>query len=188
MPQIVFHVGGPDFHPVAQQARLIQQWIAPHYHCSFHDGVHTFDHLDDADLLVLMGLHWTGMQPALPYRPMQPRHQQAFTSYIGSGRPIIAHHGAIASYDDWPEFRRLIGFTWIWGKTNHSPIGDYTVNILPTNHPITTGLCDFSIHDELYYDIAITEGLNPATHATARFNRKDLPMILTATGGRTKGA
>ena len=103
MPRIVFHVGGPEFHPVADQARAIASWLGDSYRCEFHDGVDAFDHLDHCDLLVLMGLHWTGMAP-LVYRPMQARHKEAFERYVASGRPLLAHHGAVASYDDWPRF------------------------------------------------------------------------------------
>ena len=138
-----------------------------------------------AELLVIMGLHWTGYDR---YEPMQPAHKAAFERYVRSGRPIIAHHGGIASYDDWPRFGELLGFAWIWGRTNHSPIADYDVRVLPTGHPIVAGMSDFRIRDELYYDIAITPGLKVQTHAEADFDGKRLPMVMTATGGRIDGA
>ena len=81
----------------------------------------------------------------------------------------------IASYDDWPRFGELLGFAWIWGKTNHSPIADYQVHFLPTDHPIVAGVSDFRIHDELYYDIAITPGLKVQTHAQAEFDEIACP-------------
>lgn len=189
--RIRFHVGGPVFHPVAEQADAIRRWLGDGYQCSIHDGVAAFEHLRETDLLVLMGLHWTGMaDPAtgLKYEPMRDSHKQAFEAYVASGRPIIAHHGAIASYDDWPRFGELVGFAWIWGKTNHSPVGDYLVRSLPTGHPIIAGVGDFRIHDELYYDIAIAPGLSVTNHAEAEFEGKHLPMVMTATGGRVSGA
>ena len=132
-----------------------------------------------------MGLHWTGFDR---YEPMRASHKAAYEAYVKSGRPIIAHHGGIASYDDWPRFGELLGFAWIWGKTNHSPIADYDVRMMPTGHPIVAGLSDFRIHDELYYDIAITPGLKVQTHAEAEFEGKRLPMVMTASGGRVDGA
>lgn len=184
--RIVFHVGGPDFHPVDQQAQSIAQWLGDEkYIHERHDGLTAFENLDGADLLVIMGLHWTG---GTDYQPMAQRHQRAFESYVASGRPILAHHGGIASYDDWPRFGELLGFAWIWGKTNHSPVGDYNVRVLPTEHAIVKGMSDYAIHDELYYDIAITPGLKVTTHAEAEFEGKRLPMIMTATGGRTNGS
>src|SRR4051812_49453571 len=118
--RIVYHVGGPEFHPVDRQAQEIARWLGDEkYVHERHDGLAAFENLDGADLLVLMGLHWTG---GTKYQPMRAEHQRAFENYVKSGRPIIAHHGAIASYDDWPRFGELVGFAWIWGKTNHSPI------------------------------------------------------------------
>lgn len=183
--RILFHIGGPSFHPVDRQSRAIESWIGRDFECEFHDGLAAFERLDSADLLVLMGLHWTGGES---YQPMQDLHKRAFEHYIASGRPLIAHHGAIASYDDWPRFGELIGFTWIWGKTSHSPIGDYTVRVHPTDHPIIAGMREYALHDELYYDIAITPGLEVTNHASADFDGKRLPMIMTARGDRTPGA
>jgi len=176
----VLHVGGPDFHPVARQAARIIEWLGAPDRCELHDGIDAFDHLDAADLLILIGLHWTGMTPQMAYRPMQPRHRAALEAYVVAGRPLVAHHGAIASYDDWPRFGELVGFTWIWGKTNHSPIGDYAVRVLATGHPIVQGVGDFEIHDELYYDIAVAPGLEVTTHAEADFQGRRLPMVMTA--------
>jgi type 1 glutamine amidotransferase len=186
MHRIIYQVGGPEFHPVERQAREIATWLGDEkYQHERFDGLAAFERLDDADLLVLMGLHWTGGEK---YQPLRRDHQKAFESYVASGRPIIAHHGAIASYDDWPRFGELVGFTWIWGKTNHSPIGEYDVRVLPTSHPIVAGMSDYRIHDELYYDIAMTPGLAVTNHAEAEFGGRRLPMIMTGTGGRIDGA
>jgi len=188
--KIVFHVGGPSFHPVDQQARLVEQWLGSEYSCTRYDGVPAFEHLSDCDLLVLMGLHWTGLSSSdeVSYSPMEPVHRRAFESYVGSGRPLLVHHGAIASYDDWPHFGELAGFTWIWGESAHSPIGDYRIEIVGTEHPITKHLKAYEIHDELYYGIRISPELNPEVHATTSWNHQELPMILTASGGRIEGA
>jgi len=152
MKRIVFHVGGPTFHPVDAQARAIAGWLGDRdYSFAFHDGIEAFEHLADCDLLVLMGLHWTGRTPECAggrkYQPMRDQDKAAFEAYVASGRPIVAHHGAIASYDDWPRFGQLVGFAWIWGTTNHSPVGDYVVRPLPTRHRIVDGVGEFAIHD-----------------------------------------
>src|SRR5205807_7476166 len=96
--------------------------------------------------------------------------------------------GAIARYSEWPRFGELVGFTWVWGMTNHSPVGDYDVRVMNTGHPIVTGIGDFTIHDELYYDVRITPGMTTQTHAVARWRDQDRPMVMTADGGRIAGA
>ncbi len=190
--RIVFHTGGPAFHPVAEQAQLIAGWLGEGYDCRIADGLEAFDLLDDCDLFVAMGLHWTGMNAewagSMAYHPLQPRHKEAFETYVASGRPIIAYHGGIASYDDWPRYGELLGFTWVWGVTTHSPLGDYTVNILQTGHAIVAGLQDYTLYDELYYDVKVTAGLQTEVHATAEWEGQARPMIITAEGGRVEGA
>jgi uncharacterized protein len=191
-PRIVFHVGGPRFHPVDDQAGLIADWLGAGYTCRILEGLNAFEALDACDLLVIMGLHWTGMDADwagnLDYHPLEERHRRAFEAYVASGRPLLAHHGAVASYDDWPRFGELLGFTWIWGTTAHSPMGDYRVRVLPTGHPVVSGVDDYDIRDELYYDVAITLGLEPAVHAQAEWEGRRLPMVMTASGGRIEGA
>jgi len=190
--RILFHVGGPGFHPVADQAQQIAQWLGPEFQCDLHDGLAAFDALDPTyDLLVLMGLHWTGMTRdwcPVTYDPMRPPQQRAFEDYVASGRPILAHHGAVASYDDWPRFGELVGVTWVWGQTSHSPVGKHTVRVKPTNHPVIEGVSDFEIFDELYYNLRLTRDLPAQVHATATWDGAQHPMVITAEGGRTDGA
>lgn len=192
MARIVFHVGGPAFHPTAEQAQQIVEWIGDSHECHIAEGVSAFDLLDACDLFVAMGLHWTGMSEewagGLHYQPLQTCHQTAIEAYVASGRPVIAHHGGIASYNDWPRYGELLGFTWVWGVTTHSPIGEYTVKVLPTNHPIMAGVSDYTLIDELYYDVQITPGMTVETHAVAMWEGQARPMIVTAYGGRVPGA
>jgi type 1 glutamine amidotransferase len=192
MKRIIFHVGGPAFHPVAEQARAVASWLGPGYACEQREGRAAFDDLDGCDLLVLMGLHWTGMREAgagsLPYEPLEERHRASFERYVASGRPLLCHHGAIASYDDWPRFGELAGFTWVWGVTSHSPIGEHRVRVLPTGHPVVAGVEDYALVDELYYDVRITPGLTPAVLAVAEWDAAERPTVLTAEGGRVAGA
>ena len=61
MKSIRFHVGGPSFHPTAQQAELVRQWLGSGFDCQICDGVEAFDDISSVDLLVIMGLHWPGM-------------------------------------------------------------------------------------------------------------------------------
>lgn len=186
--RIRFHVGGPSFHPVADQARQIAGWLDPtRYACESVEGNATFDGLDDVDLLVLMGLFWTGWTET-PYVSPTAAQRAAFERYVASGRGIIAHHGAVASYDDWPGFGDLVGVAWVWGTTNHSPLGEWKVRVATGEHPVVRDVNDFTIYDELYYDLKLAQGLVVREHAWAEFAGRRLPMILTAEGGRVAGA
>ena len=192
-PHIVFHLGGPPAHPVAEQAHRARQWLGDGSTYSFRESRAAFEDLAGCDLLVLMGTYWTGSPPAEwagrpPYEPLDDHHMQAFEDYVASGRPLLVHHGAILSYDDRPRFGELRGFTWVQGHTRHPPFGPFAVRVLPTGHPIVAGVADYVIDDELYYNVAVAPGLEVTAHAAAEWEGASHPMVLTAEGGRVSGA
>jgi type 1 glutamine amidotransferase len=130
-----------------------------------------------------MGLHWTGMASGdapMVYRPMEQRHRAALERYVHAGKPILAHHGAVASYDDWPDFGRLVGLAWVWGRTSHSPVGMHHVSIRPTPHPVIKEVEDFSLVDELYYDLELASDVPWQAHAQATWDGAERPMVLTS--------
>jgi type 1 glutamine amidotransferase len=190
---IVFHLGGPPAHPVAEQAYRVSQWLGTGYTYGFRESRAAFEDLDGCDLLVLMGTYWTQSPGAEwagrpPYEPLEDHHMRAFEAYVVSGRPLLVHHGAILSYDDRPRFGELRGFTWEQGHTAHPPFATFTVNVLPTGHPVVAGVDSYAIDDELYYNVRVTPGLDVLVHATAEWGGAAHPMVMTAEGGRTPGA
>jgi type 1 glutamine amidotransferase len=198
MTNIVFFVGGPAFHPVAEQARAISRWLdedtEQHFTYDIREGNAAFDNLDDCDLLVIMGLYWTGMSAdwvgRLHYQPLNEQQKHTFETYVASARPLLCHHGGIASYDDWSAFGRLLGFTWQWGVTSHSPIGTHKVTVPPSDHPLVAHVHDYELYDELYYNVQVTDGQNPLTLAYATWEGQQLPMVMVIEGdsGRIPGA
>jgi type 1 glutamine amidotransferase len=187
---IRFHVGGPAFHPVAEQAHVISKWLGDAYDCSIREGHAAFDGLDAVDLFVPMGLFWTGspgLQPSLPYVPLDDARKREFEAYVAAGKPLVVHHGSIASYDDWPRFGQLLGFTWVWGTTSHSPFATYACRVLPTGHAVVAGVSDYRLDDELYYAIKVNDGLEPQVHAVSHWDGADQPMVMTVEGGAGRG-
>lgn len=182
--RMLFHVGGPRFHPVAEQAALIREWMADRDHeVTIVEGNAAFDHLPDCDIFVLMGLYWTGQGETPPYVALSGRQREAFRTFVRAGRPILAHHGGIASYDDWAEFGALVGFQWVWGKTTHSPFGEYTVRVTDPAALLVAGVTDFQVHDEIYYDVAMDPGVK--IHAVAQWDGQDRGMVCTLQGRAT---
>lgn len=196
-PRIHVLTGGP-YHPVAEQFALIGSLLGERATVICRDGAAAFDDLDGCDLLVLAGLHWTGLDTGGHVWPdgveqslyQQPNDAQrrSYVGYVASGRPLLAWHGGTGSFDDWPEFGALLGFTWLWGTTSHSQYSRWHVDVEPTGHPVVAGLDGWDVDDELYYDIAVTPGLEPDVHATSPYEGVARPMLMTATGGRVPGA
>lgn len=54
--------------------------------------------------------------------------------------------GSVETPDDAPEFMELLGTRF----AGHPPIGPYKVHVSRSDHPLTQGLRDFNVVDELY--------------------------------------
>ena len=83
-----------------------------------------------------------------------------FMALFDKGVGLVVMHHALCSYQDWPEFRRIIGGKYLlseekegektWPKSDYQHDVDVPVQIVAKDHPITAGLEDFTIHDEIY--------------------------------------
>lgn len=203
MKRIVFQTGGP-WHPLVAQAALIQSWLPADWRIETAPGAEVFDRLDGADLYVAAGLHWKAIEEPLPaeawtlarispHAHVSPSEAQrdAFRRYVASGRPVLAFHAGIISYPEWPEYARLVGFHWRRGFTNHANYGEYPVKVATDSHPVVAGVGDFTVRDELYYNVVTPPEMPLRVHAHAPFAPAvDFPLVLTAEGpeGRTAGA
>ena len=184
MKKILFHTGGPTFHPVGQQAICIAEWLGQGYRCEQREGLSAFEALDDSvDLLVIMGLHWSGMSEdwagGLTYEPMRSRDIDALRKYVTSGRPIISHHGGIASYDEEPFFAQACAWAWVWGVTTHSPFGNWPMNVGTTAHAVVRDVQDYKLDDEIYYNVKVLEPGRTIEHASTYFDGAERPMVST---------
>jgi uncharacterized protein len=89
-----------------------------------------------------------------------PNQQKAFVELLNKGIGVVALHHNIGAHQDWGEFPKIIGGkfytkpTTVDGK-QRGPSGwdhdqDIRVTVADKPHPITRGLRDFTIHDEVY--------------------------------------
>lgn len=68
-------------------------------------------------------------------------------NYIQSGGGFFGLHTAAASFRESEGYHGMLnGFF-----NGHSPYMDFIVNVSDSEHPISTGLTDFEVTDELYY-------------------------------------
>ena len=71
--------------------------------------------------------------------------------HVRSGGGLLAMHGASICFDDWPEWRELLGGVWRWEGSSHPPLdGAVRVTVATDRHPIVAGLDDFDVVDEVY--------------------------------------
>jgi hypothetical protein len=186
-PRIRFYTGGLAMHPTTAQARLIERWLGNTARCEIVEGPAAFEGLESADLLVSMGLHWTGMAAEwagrLPYVSPTPDQRRGFIEYATSGRPLLLAHGGIASFDDWPEFAAALPVRWDWKVTSHLQVDTYTVQPAPEPHPLIEGVDPFDAVDEIYVNLQLHPGLRFSVHAHAPYHGAKFPMVISGSGG-----
>ncbi len=180
---IRFHVGGPAVHPTAEQAACIAGWVGDSYRTSILADTTAFEHLEDVDLLVLMGMYWPGMDADwagnMTYKPIEEPAKQNFLRYAQSQRPLIIHHGAIGCYTDWPLFGETLGITWGVKRASHSPFVQHRIRVGTQPHALTNGVSDFDIDDELYHSLRIDATRNPQHHLWGSWEGAEHPLLTT---------
>jgi uncharacterized protein len=81
-------------------------------------------------------------------------------SLVKGGKPLVALHHCLGSFQQWDEYANLIGGRYHlekWsdhgvekpGSTYRHDV-DFKVHVADSSHPITRGVTDFAIHDETY--------------------------------------
>lgn len=88
------------------------------------------------------------------------RRQANFKKLLDKGVGLVGLHHSIANFQDWPEYRNIIGAKYYLEITTENgvtyPRGEYihdvdiNVYITDMTHPVTRGLSDFLINDETY--------------------------------------
>jgi uncharacterized protein len=137
---------------------------------SIDAGVHTdveaaFGALPGAGLLVVNALRWTMASAGTPDRYREhagaegvspsAAARQALARHLRDGGGVLALHTAIICFDDWPEWGEALGGRWIWGRSNHPPLGPPVPVTVTDRHPLTDGVGGFTIMDEVYGDLEL---------------------------------
>lgn len=67
-------------------------------------------------------------------------------NWVASGKGYVGIHSAADSFRDCPEYRAMVGGWFV----THPAYRDYQVSIVDSEHPITAGLVEFMVRDEMY--------------------------------------
>jgi len=91
---------------------------------------------------------------------ISPKRQQNFVKLLEQGVGVVALHHSIGAFQEWPEYRKIIGGKYYLkdmvedgiehkaSKYKHDI--DVNVHVKDKKHPITRAMTDFTIHDETY--------------------------------------
>jgi len=111
---------------------------------------------------------------------MTNEEEQALTDFVAGGKDLLAVHSATVVNEKNTKYIDLIGGRFI----HHSPYYEFQVKIEDAEHPVTKGLQDFSISDELYVLDRDPEGADIL--ATAFWEDKLQPMVYAKQYGKGK--
>ncbi|MCF7848321.1 MAG: ThuA domain-containing protein [Kiritimatiellales bacterium] len=111
-----------------------------------------FENIEDFayDAIVMYNFRQTLSEP----------HRKNFLKLLDKGVGLTVMHHAIAGFPDWIEYENIVGATYVLkeqtrdGKHYPRPTWkhdmDMNIKVEDSNHPITRGVTDFTIHDETY--------------------------------------
>ena len=125
---------------------------------------------------------------------LTPAQKERFLSLFGRGKGLVVMHHALASYQDWPEFHRIIGGKYLLNDEKEGdailPKSDYQhdveipIVIVAKDHPITAGLKDFVIHDEIYSGFRAQPEVTPLI--TTSLPKSGKPLAWCRTQGKSR--
>jgi type 1 glutamine amidotransferase len=96
--------------------------------------------------------------------------KERFIQLTKKGIGLVVLHHALVSYQHWPDYERIIGGRYpeedgkggvVTEKVGYQHDVDYTVKIAAKDHPITSGLTDFPIKDEIYWGFRTGSDITP---------------------------
>ncbi|MGD0091848.1 MAG: ThuA domain-containing protein [Planctomycetota bacterium] len=94
--------------------------------------------------------NWT-LFPDVKKRIWDEKTEKAFLDFVRGGKGFVLIHAASTVFYTWPEFQELAGSWWKMDQTGHGQYHKFTVTIADKEHPVTRGLKDFAITDELWH-------------------------------------
>jgi type 1 glutamine amidotransferase len=109
------------------------------------------------------------------YNQITAAQQEAYLSLLKKGASMIFLHHALVSYQNWPEFIKIVGGQYhtqpvtVNGNTleaSYEHDVTFPVKVEDKTHPITRGISDFEILDEVYGGVEILPQVKPLLSTT----------------------
>lgn len=105
-------------------------------------------------------------------------------NFVKQGKGFYVQHLGSASYADWKEFGKLCGRHWVMGTSGHGPRSVFECQIAKSDHPITKGLKDFKISDELYSKLQGDEEIEVLVSADSDWSKQTEPLVFVRSYGK----
>jgi type 1 glutamine amidotransferase len=94
-------------------------------------------------------------------------HQKkAFVDLLNEGKGVVFLNHSLVSYQGWDEFEKIIGGRYVLSgpeqdSSTYRHDVELPVEVIDRHHPITKGVDDFVIHDEVYGNFKVLPTVHP---------------------------
>ncbi len=117
------------------------------------------EQVDPYDLLIFYDF--------IPDMPLED--SSIYLQLTQQGIPILFLHHAICTFQQWEVFQEIVGGKYVMPQysTDSALFSDYRhsidlpVEVVDKNHPVTSEMSDFEIHDEGYSNLTVWNGVEP---------------------------
>lgn len=161
-------------HPLEELGDLMLEWIEPLEGITadiHHDKqILAASELDSYDVCIL----------CTTVSELTDAQEKGIVSFVQGGKTAIGIHSATVVNPQHESFIELIGGRFI----HHSPFHEFPVKVELRDHPITQGVEDFSITDELY--VLDRVPADAQVLATAYWEEAHQPMLYVKKHGNGK--
>ncbi len=105
-------------------------------------------------------------------------------AFVKGGKGLVCFHFSVRAFEEWPEYRNLVGRIWVGGASGHGPRGKFKVRIKDAGHPITRGMSGFEADDELYARLQGDAPIHVLIEADSEWSKRTEPLAWTLDYGK----
>jgi uncharacterized protein len=132
--------------------------------------------LANYDVVILNYYNW--QRPGL-----SEKARQNLVDFVKQGKGLVSFHFSVRAFEDWPEYRNLVGRIWTKGS-GHGPRGAFSVKVADPDHAITRGLSAFEADDELYARLVGDAPIHVLLEADSTWSKRTEPLVWTLDYGK----
>jgi hypothetical protein len=110
--------------------------------------------------------------------------KQNLLAFVKGGKGFVVSHLSSASFKEWPEFKNLCGRIWVMGTSGHGPRAPFKANVKDASHPVSKGVGDFDVDDELYAKLQGDSPIRVLVTADSDWSKQTEPLVFVLDYGQ----
>jgi len=101
-------------------------------------------------------------------KTINDEEKNSYYRLLKAGKGLLFLHHSICAYQDWPEFESIVGGKYYekkkddnFGASSYQHDIDFNVQMVHPSNPVTKGMKDFVLHDEVYGNLEVLPEVYP---------------------------